>query len=452
MGGVADRSHRLGGVARCVPRPGSPLSGRLAIVQRLIGDALDTTVGEVRVISICSGAGKDLLGVLAGRDDRARVHALLVEADPARRAGPDRRARRRRARRRRRGRRGAHRCLRRRRSRRPRPRCGVFGNIADEDVERTIGALPQLCAARVPMIWTRHRGHPDLTPAVRRWFADAGLRRARVRVGRPRLVRRRHAPPRPARPSRWSQAPAPLHLPPLDQRRPTRATPGSRHPSSGEKSSYQGRRRTSGSRRAQADHLVGAGRSTSHASGDGDGHGHDDPRRVLLAQRLARPPASSSRWPARRRRRSPSGPPVAAGAAPPRYAARGAPARGSSCLDRLDPARPGCRRTRPAPVDDADAAARDRPHGVLLVPGHAELAHEEDVQRCVQRPRDLGRHGHAAARQPEDDHVVAPRVRSSRAASARPASTRSANRRSLARRLMTRHRTPCISTTARPAL
>jgi predicted RNA methylase len=157
--------------------PDSPLSGRLAVVQRLIAEALDRTSGDVQAISVCAGAGKDLLGVLAGRDDRARVHALLVEAEPrlveraetaARAAGAthvtavvgdaaltDAYA----------GVAPADLVL----------VCGVFGNIADEDVERTIGALPQLCREGGTVIWTRHRGHPDLTPAVRRWFADAGF-------------------------------------------------------------------------------------------------------------------------------------------------------------------------------------------------------------------------------------------------------------------------------------
>jgi hypothetical protein len=157
--------------------PGSPLSGRLAVVQRLIREALDGTVGEVRVISVCAGAGKDLLGVLATRDDRSRVHALLVDTD-------------------------AHLVERARSTARVNRLehvravvgdaaltnayadmvpadvvlvCGVFGNISDEDIERTIGALPQFCHEGAEVIWTRHRRHPDLTPSLRRWFADAGF-------------------------------------------------------------------------------------------------------------------------------------------------------------------------------------------------------------------------------------------------------------------------------------
>ena len=58
-------------------------------------------------------------------------------------------------------------------------------------------------------------------------------------------------------------------------------------------------------------------------------------------------------------------------------------------------------------VEDAHAAGGDRAHGQLLVAGHAELAHEEHVERRVQRPGDLVADRHAAARQPEHDDVVA---------------------------------------------
>lgn len=46
--------------------------------------------------------------------------------------------------------------------------CGIFGNVSDADVRRTIEAAPQLCAPRAEVIWTRHRRDPDLTPSIRR--------------------------------------------------------------------------------------------------------------------------------------------------------------------------------------------------------------------------------------------------------------------------------------------
>jgi hypothetical protein len=53
--------------------------------------------------------------------------------------------------------------------------CGVFGNISDEDVERTIRASPALCAPGATLIWTRHRREPDLTDAIRRWYRESGF-------------------------------------------------------------------------------------------------------------------------------------------------------------------------------------------------------------------------------------------------------------------------------------
>jgi hypothetical protein len=36
--------------------------------------------------------------------------------------------------------------------------------------------LPSLCAPGALVLWTRHRLPPDLTPAIRSWFAGAGFR------------------------------------------------------------------------------------------------------------------------------------------------------------------------------------------------------------------------------------------------------------------------------------
>ena len=53
--------------------------------------------------------------------------------------------------------------------------CGIFGNISEEDIRRTVMALPSLCAEGAMVIWTRHRRPPDLTPTIRAWFAEAGF-------------------------------------------------------------------------------------------------------------------------------------------------------------------------------------------------------------------------------------------------------------------------------------
>ena len=62
--------------------PGSGLSRRRRSVQTRIGAWLDERAGEdLRVVSACSGDGRDLLEVLAARSDAERVSALLLELD-----------------------------------------------------------------------------------------------------------------------------------------------------------------------------------------------------------------------------------------------------------------------------------------------------------------------------------------------------------------------------------
>jgi hypothetical protein len=62
----------------------TPLTRRLAIVQQRIRTALDACApGSVRVISMCAGDGRDLLGALADHPRRTDVTARLVEFEPA---------------------------------------------------------------------------------------------------------------------------------------------------------------------------------------------------------------------------------------------------------------------------------------------------------------------------------------------------------------------------------
>lgn len=53
--------------------------------------------------------------------------------------------------------------------------CGIFGNIGDEDVHRTIAAAPRFCNNAALVIWTSHRREPDLTPDIRAWFTEHGF-------------------------------------------------------------------------------------------------------------------------------------------------------------------------------------------------------------------------------------------------------------------------------------
>jgi len=159
-------------------RATSPLARRLRIVQAHVGAWLDENPDRpVRVISACAGQGRDLLDVLAARADADRVHALLIELDERNVAAANEAAR--------------AAMLRHVEVRRADAGhldayvgatpadlllfCGVFGNLADADVRRTITALPRLCAPGATVVWTRSRRDPDLTPSVRRWFALAGF-------------------------------------------------------------------------------------------------------------------------------------------------------------------------------------------------------------------------------------------------------------------------------------
>ena len=158
--------------------PGSPLSRRLAIVQGRIREALDRQLdGPIRIVSMCAGQGRDLIGALTDHPRRDDATARLVELDDrnveiarkaARAAGlarlsivagdaalTDAYA----------GAVPADLVL----------VCGVFGNIDEDDIRATIRTLPQLCAPRATVIWTRHRRAPDLTPRIRAWFADSGF-------------------------------------------------------------------------------------------------------------------------------------------------------------------------------------------------------------------------------------------------------------------------------------
>lgn len=184
--------------------PSSALSRRLAAVQARVAEALDRCPpGPVTVISMCAGQGRDLVGALRSHPGGADATARLVEADPANAAVADDFARSA-------GLIGvtsvvadaglasayagmvpAGIVL----------VCGVFGNVSAADIESTIGHLPELLGPGGTVVWTRHRRPPDLTPQVRRWFADAGFDEVgfdgpvgdRFSVGSHRLV----APPRP---------------------------------------------------------------------------------------------------------------------------------------------------------------------------------------------------------------------------------------------------------------
>jgi hypothetical protein len=186
--------------------PSSSLSRRRRVVQdylrRILAEIGPSLEQEpIRLLSMCAGDGGDVLPVLAWWRKEPPVQALLVELDPeladraralanrldltdvlvhtadaGRTAGYAELA-------------PAHIVL----------ACGVFGNIAEADVRRTVDALPGLLRPGGWVIWTRGRGADGAEPSqpIRRLFAERGFTEldftapddARFRVGLHRLDR-----------------------------------------------------------------------------------------------------------------------------------------------------------------------------------------------------------------------------------------------------------------------
>jgi hypothetical protein len=193
--------------------PNRAVAKRLQIIQRFIREALASRESEpVRVVSMCAGQGRDVLEVLADHPARDRVSGRLVELDPANTAEAAQRARDA----------GLDRIevvtgdasvtdayvgtvpadlvL----------ACGIFGNVPDGDVRRSIGMLPQLCARGATVIWTRHRRPPDLTPTIRGWFADAGFAELAFESTEAELPGPGAFPAQGVGAHRWQQDPVPL--------------------------------------------------------------------------------------------------------------------------------------------------------------------------------------------------------------------------------------------------
>ncbi|MGL4236275.1 class I SAM-dependent methyltransferase family protein [Tabrizicola sp.] len=158
----------------------SPLAHRLRTVQTQVRTILDESPpGPLRVISICAGQGRDLLDVLVDHPRRNDVQARLVELDIRNTALAEERARAA-------GLSGVevvtadasfsdH-----YRGMAPADLvliCGLFGNIVDDDIEKTIDCCRQLCRTGGAVIWTRNRRTPDRVPLICKWFGDRGFDR-----------------------------------------------------------------------------------------------------------------------------------------------------------------------------------------------------------------------------------------------------------------------------------
>jgi hypothetical protein len=152
--------------------PASSLSRRLAIVQLRLGQALDRLPpGPARLLSLCAGDGRDVLPVLHAHPRSADVRAVLVELDEtlaARAEGHGAEVRRADA-----GDTAAFDdvvpvdvlLL-----------CGIFGNVAAEDIATTVAAARLMTRPGGSVLWTRGAFRDgDLRPYVRRLFVDNGF-------------------------------------------------------------------------------------------------------------------------------------------------------------------------------------------------------------------------------------------------------------------------------------
>ena len=134
--------------------------------------------GDVRLISLCAGQGRDVIGALTVHPRRDDVRARLVELDERNVALARQAARAA----------GLHRVEVLQADAGTTDAWsgavpaqivvagGIFGNITGSDIQATVAALPSLCAPGALVLWTRHRLPPDLTPAIRSWFGEAGFR------------------------------------------------------------------------------------------------------------------------------------------------------------------------------------------------------------------------------------------------------------------------------------
>lgn len=162
--------------------PESGLSWRLRMVQSWIRRALDERPGSFRIVSVCAGDGRDVLGVLAeraavDREDADRVETDLIEIDDVIASRAEETARQLglngvRIRRQDAGHSETYADL--------EPAdlvllVGIFGNISDADIARTVAWSPALCAPGATLLWSRGRDRGDLNPQIRSWFMAAGF-------------------------------------------------------------------------------------------------------------------------------------------------------------------------------------------------------------------------------------------------------------------------------------
>jgi hypothetical protein len=162
--------------------PTSSLSRRLEEVRIQLAALLERAPAAVRLLSLCSGDGRDTIPVVAGAERHVDVTLVELDEDLARTAARaaadagiavDART----------GDAGAAETWKDVLPVDVLMLCGVFGNIWDADVERTMAASRSTLAPGGSVVWTRGNRVPgdptrhtdDPAEHVRRLFLDAGF-------------------------------------------------------------------------------------------------------------------------------------------------------------------------------------------------------------------------------------------------------------------------------------
>ena len=155
----------------------SSLSRRLSVVQERLEELVCGGAGVRRVLSLCSGDGRDILPVVARQPGEHRPEVVLVEHDAHLAAMAERRAadvgvattvvv----------GDAGSAETWRDVVPVDLLMLCGIFGNVSEADIRTTVEAARGMVVPGGSVIWTRgHVTGPDLRPQIRQWFAEAGL-------------------------------------------------------------------------------------------------------------------------------------------------------------------------------------------------------------------------------------------------------------------------------------
>ena len=156
--------------------PASELSQRLVVVTAAVEHALSAAPpGAITVLSLCAGEARDLSGAATGHPRAGDVCGGAIELNPGLAAIAAQRLQAA----------GTHVEVRCADAGRPIHwddivpvdlllLAGIFGNLPDDDVERTVRATAAMLRPGGIAVWTRHRRAPDLTPSIREWFDDTG--------------------------------------------------------------------------------------------------------------------------------------------------------------------------------------------------------------------------------------------------------------------------------------